>query len=247
MFWFFLLQSHLLSLCLNLVSIVIPLLTPVPLSFPSTSPVSGVLDSHYSDQWAPVVLGSLPLLNHQSCTNLHNSPSQAQPHQSYPRRMGTLSNTHPYIFTTVPGVWRLEVCPLCWLPELNVTDCDPVLLAAVSSSYSWHLQDANSLIGTLSPSDFAEVRPPQACESVLFYCSKRDKCATWRTSSGSYVIMHASASRWTLSLLIDWIIVNLQEYIMPGLTCIWPLWNSINQWQKCNKINIFYHFSWQNI
>lgn len=76
--------------------------------FPSlclpTSPVSGVLDSQCSEQWAPVVLGSLPLLNHPSCTNLHNSPSRPQPHQSYPRRMGTLSNTdtHTYKHTYSP-------------------------------------------------------------------------------------------------------------------------------------------------
>lgn len=36
------------------------------------------------------------------------------------------------------------------------------------------LQDANSLIGTLSPLDFAKVQPPQACESVLFLLQTLD-------------------------------------------------------------------------
>lgn len=177
--WLFI-SSVTFYLFVSILSLLLSLFSSLqaPSLSPSTSPVSGVLDSRCSDQWAPVVLGALPLLNHQSCTNLHNSPSRAQPHQSYPRRTGALSNTHThtltYIFTTVPGVCRLEVCPLCWFPELNVTDwmwpCSP---CTWSWSYSWHLQDTNGLIGTPSPSGSAEVRPPRACESVLLYCRLR--------------------------------------------------------------------------
>lgn len=102
------------------------------LLFLTTSPVSGVLDSHCSDQWAHVVLGSLPLLNHQSCTNLHNSPPRAQPHQSYPHRMGSVSLTHPHSpRSQVFGGWKSVLYAVClsWMW--------PVHLEAVSSSYSW--------------------------------------------------------------------------------------------------------------
>lgn len=92
-----------LSLCLNVVSTVIPsFLTPVPSLSPSTSAVSGVLDSRCSDQWAPVVLGSLPLLDHQSCTNLHNSPPRAL----------TSSILSPQDWNTLPHT-HIHNCPKC--------------------------------------------------------------------------------------------------------------------------------------
>lgn len=89
-------QTVLFSFCLQLtvylfVSALSLLFSLQSLLFLTTSPVSGVLDSCCSDQWAHVVLGSMPQLNHQSCTNLHNSPPWAQPHQSYPHRMGSVS------------------------------------------------------------------------------------------------------------------------------------------------------------
>jgi len=179
--------AEFLSLCLDLVSIVIhPLLTPGPPLSLSTSPVSGVLDSHCSDQWEPVVLGSLPLLDHQSCPNLHNSPPQAQHHQSYPRRMGTHSHVHTHTHTHTHSpqsqVFRgwmsvLYAGFLSWMRLTVLTN----LLQAVTSSHSWHL---SVCIMLNSPSDFAEVQQPQARESVLLslqvpdelMCRRETKC-----------------------------------------------------------------------
>lgn len=103
------------------------------LLFLTTSPVSGVLDSRCSDQWAHVVLGSMPLLKHQSCTNLRNSPPWAQPHQSYPHRMGSVSLTRTHsLQSQVFGRWKSVLYAGClsWMW--------PIHHEAVSSSYSWH-------------------------------------------------------------------------------------------------------------
>lgn len=124
--WWGLLQFPPLSLCFNLVSIVnTSLLSCLCLS---TSPVSAVLDSWCWEQWPPVVLGSLPLFNHQSC--LHQSLQLTFPGPDLinliPQDGHSHTETHTHSLLSLVCVLRLKsVLDAGGRPQLNVNKYSP--------------------------------------------------------------------------------------------------------------------------
>lgn len=186
-----------------------------------------MLDSHCSDQWAPVVLGSLPLLNHQSCTNLHNSPPRAQPHQSYSCRMGSVylalshshtqthTRAHIHIYSTIPGVWRLFFMLIARYLSLWSSE---FILQLTSEC----LQDDNGLIGTLSPSGFCWGTTSSSMWISAHLCHAGDfmcRHVTWRTSCGHLLLLHSVVCKhiFLLPPTTNWVKIFLlyvmQDYI----------------------------------